>query len=175
MLEKLWTQVDTVPEWVDWERVGRGQEFFYRYAAPTITGFAFQGLLSLTGPSRRPVETLMRAGGHSTKVDKKRLFEAFQLLLQASQSLETIQPRGSGHAAVIRVHFLHATMRQRILKLAGVRPSYFNNETGGIPTNDLDCMQSVCAFSANLIYVTPPARRIYAREQEAADYIALWR
>lgn len=162
-------------ELVDWEEVRRGQEFFHRYAALVITGFAFQGLLSLTGPSRRPVETLIRTGGHSTKVAKKRLFETFQLLLQASQSLETIQPGGSGHAAVIRVRFLHATVRQRILKLAGVRPSYFNNETGGIPINDLDRMQSVCAFSANLIYVTLPAQRIYAREQEAADYIALSR
>jgi len=44
VLEKLWTQVNTVPEWVDWEQVKRGQEFFYRYAAPAITGFAFQGL-----------------------------------------------------------------------------------------------------------------------------------
>jgi uncharacterized Fe-S cluster-containing radical SAM superfamily protein len=61
-------------------------------------------------------------------VAKKRLFETFQLLLRASQSLETIQPKGSGHAAVIRVCFLDATVRQRILKLAGVRPSYFNNE-----------------------------------------------
>ena len=31
-------------------------------------------------------------------------------------------------------------LHQRILKLAGVRPSYLNNETGGILINDLDCM-----------------------------------
>jgi len=48
VLEKLWTQVNMVPELVDWEEVRRGQEFFHRYAAPVITGFAFQGLLSLT-------------------------------------------------------------------------------------------------------------------------------
>ena len=41
MLEKLWTHVNTVPEWVDWEQAKREQEFFYRYAAPAITAFAF--------------------------------------------------------------------------------------------------------------------------------------
>lgn len=81
MLEKLWTQVNTVPELVDCEEVRRGQEFFRRYVAPVITGFAFQGLLSLAGPFRRPVETLIRTGGQSTKVAKRRLFEIFQLLL----------------------------------------------------------------------------------------------
>lgn len=29
--KELWTQIHTVPEWVDWEQIKRGQEVFFRY------------------------------------------------------------------------------------------------------------------------------------------------
>lgn len=47
-LQELWDEVNTVPDWVDWEQIGRGQEVFYRYAPAVIAGFAFQGLLATT-------------------------------------------------------------------------------------------------------------------------------
>jgi hypothetical protein len=37
-LQKLWLQVNTVPEWVDWEQLQRGQDVFYRYAGPMTIG-----------------------------------------------------------------------------------------------------------------------------------------
>ncbi|KAL8824953.1 MAG: hypothetical protein Q9170_007989, partial [Blastenia crenularia] len=45
VLRELWTQVNTVPNWVCWEQIGRGQEVFYRYGGPALTGLAFQSLL----------------------------------------------------------------------------------------------------------------------------------
>ena len=33
-LEQLWDEVNTVPDWVDWEQIARGQDVFYRYAGP---------------------------------------------------------------------------------------------------------------------------------------------
>jgi hypothetical protein len=44
-LGKLWLEVNTVPEWVDWEQIARGQDVFYRYAGPVLTALAFQSLL----------------------------------------------------------------------------------------------------------------------------------
>ena len=35
-LKQLWTQVNTIPEWVDWEQIKRGQEVFYRYGLPIL-------------------------------------------------------------------------------------------------------------------------------------------
>lgn len=29
-LEELWNEVNTVPAWVDWEQIARGQDVFYR-------------------------------------------------------------------------------------------------------------------------------------------------
>jgi len=36
VLGQLWAEVTTVPDWVDWEQIERGQEVFYRYAGPII-------------------------------------------------------------------------------------------------------------------------------------------
>ena len=30
-LGKLWQEVNTVPKWVDWDQIARGQDVFYRY------------------------------------------------------------------------------------------------------------------------------------------------
>lgn len=47
-LQELWDKVNTVPDWVDWDQIKRGQDVFYRYAPAAIAGFAFQGLLATT-------------------------------------------------------------------------------------------------------------------------------
>lgn len=45
VLGRLWQEVNTVPAWVDWEQISRGQEVFYRYGGPALTGLCFQSLL----------------------------------------------------------------------------------------------------------------------------------
>lgn len=45
ILGQFWLETHTVPEWVDWEQLARGQEFFYRYALANIVGFALQGFV----------------------------------------------------------------------------------------------------------------------------------
>ena len=44
-LGELWKQVNTVPDWVDWGQIARGQEVFYRYGGASLTGLAYQSLL----------------------------------------------------------------------------------------------------------------------------------
>lgn len=36
-LQKLWTEVNTVPDWVDWGQIERGQNVFWRYGGPSVT------------------------------------------------------------------------------------------------------------------------------------------
>lgn len=47
-LSDLWSEVNSIPEWVDWDQIKRGQDVFYRYAPAAIAGFAFNGLLATT-------------------------------------------------------------------------------------------------------------------------------
>lgn len=174
VLGKLWEQINTVPSWVDWEQIERGQDVFYRYGGANLTGLAYQSLLGGMGAAR-VVETLARTGGFSTKVARRRLFETTQHILQCTRSLESMQPGGDGFASTVRVRLLHAAVRKRIMKLAQDRPSYYNVEEWGIPINDLDSMATISTFSATLIWLSLPRQGIWLREQEIADYVALWR
>ncbi|KAI9826173.1 MAG: hypothetical protein M1819_007429 [Sarea resinae] len=173
-LEKLWKEVNTVPDFVDWEQISRGQEVFYRYGGPALNGLAYQSLLGGMG-ANRVVETLARTGGFSTKVARRRMFETTQHILQCTMSLDSIKPGGEGHASSVRVRLLHAAVRQRILKMAQTRRDYYSVENWGIPINDLDCIATIGTFSATLIWLSFPRQGLWLRDQEIKDYIALWR
>lgn len=174
LLGKFWGDLSTVPEWVDWEQIARGQDVFYRYGGACLTGLAYQSLLGGMGAAR-VVETLARTGGFSTKVARGRLFETTQHILQCTKSLEAMKPGGEGWASTIRVRLLHAAVRNRIMKLRSTRPEYYDVEAWGIPINDLDNLATITTFSASLIWLSLPRQGIYMRSQEKEDYIALWR
>ena len=173
-LNELWTEVNTIPPWVDWDQIARGQDVFYRYGGAAFTGLAYQSLLGGMGAAR-VVETLARTGGFSPKVARRRLFETTQHILQCTRSLDGIKPGGEGFASSIRVRLLHAAVRQRILQLAAHRPEYYSVEKWGVPINDLDSIATIGTFSATLIWLSFPRQGIFLREQEVKDYIALWR
>lgn len=46
ILQCFWDETHSVPHWVDWEQIERGQKFFYRYALANIVGFALQGFIA---------------------------------------------------------------------------------------------------------------------------------
>ncbi|KAJ9650953.1 hypothetical protein H2198_009747 [Neophaeococcomyces mojaviensis] len=173
-LQELWDEVNTIPEWVDWDQIARGQDVFYRYGGATLTGLAYQSLLGGMG-ANRVVEVLARTGGFGVKVARHRLFETTQHILECTRSLEDIQPGGAGFASSIRVRLLHASVRQRILKLTKTRPNYYSVEKFGIPINDLDSIATIGTFSATIIWLSLPRQGIFLRQQEIDDYIALWR
>lgn len=173
-LGKLWKQVNAIPEWVDWEQVERGQKVFYRYGGPTIIALTFQSLLGGMG-SHRVVETLTRTGGFGVNVARRRLLETFQYLLNVTRDIDSVKPGGDGFAASIRVRFLHASVRRRIMQLAKQKPDYYDVDKLGVPANDLDCIGTVISFSATLIWVGLPRQGIHLRKQEIADSVAFWR
>ncbi|OAK98435.1 hypothetical protein IQ06DRAFT_279753 [Phaeosphaeriaceae sp. SRC1lsM3a] len=173
-LDELWEEIHIIPDWVDWEQIERGQDVFYRYGGPALTGLTFQSLLGGMGAAR-VVETLARTGGFSTKIARHRLFETTQHILQCTRSLEGLQPGGEGFASSIRVRLLHAAVRQRIVKLARQRPSYYNLEEWGIPVNDLDQIATITTFSSSLIWMSFPRQGIFLSNREIDDYLALWR
>jgi len=173
-LGELWEEVNTIPEWVNWDQIARGQDVFYRYGGVALTGLAYQSLLGGMGAAR-VTEVLARTGGFSPKVAKHRLYETTQHILQCTSSLTSIQPGGEGFASSLRVRLLHAAVRRRILSLAKEKPSYYSISEYGIPINNLDSIGTISAFSATLIWLSFPRQGIVLRQQEIADYLALWR
>lgn len=173
-LEKLWNEVNTIPDWVDWDQISRGQEVFYRYGGPALTGLAYQSLLGGMG-ANRVVEVLSRTGGFSVKVARHRLFETTQHILECTRSLDDIKPLGAGFASSLRVRLLHSSVRNRIMKLAKTRPDYYSVEKFGVPINDLDSIATIGTFSGTLVWLSFPRQGIFLSKQEIEDYIALWR
>jgi hypothetical protein len=175
VLQTFWDEVHTVPDWVDWDQVARGQKFFYRYAMANIVGFALQGFVGENTASASVVEILVRTGGFSIKTLRRRLLSTFQFILQVSESLESLHAGGAGHTSAIRVRLLHAAVRNRITKLAGTNPDYFDIENLGTPVNALDSIHSIATFCCNHMWLQLPQMGVYPREQEITDYIALYR
>ncbi|KAI3339301.1 hypothetical protein F4824DRAFT_456745 [Ustulina deusta] len=174
-LQKFWEQLHTVPDWVDWDQLERGQRFFYRYAAANLMGFALQGFVGENSAASGVVEVLVRTGGFSTRVLLHRLLETFQWLLQVTESLQAIQPGGAGHTSTVRIRLLHSSVRQRILKMVESRPEYFDVETHGVPVNTLDSIHSIATFCCNHMWLQLPRMGVRPTEQEKEDYIALFR
>lgn len=173
-LSELWTEIHTVPSWVDWDQIQRGQDVFYRYGGPIIVSLTFQSLVGgMAG--WRAVETLSRTGGFGVRVARHRLLETFQHILQATRDLDSIRPGGEGFASSLRVRLLHAHVRRKILVLAADRPDYFDVDSWGVPVNEQDSIGTILTFSATVVWIGLPRQGIYLREQEIVDYTALWR
>ena len=51
VLRRFWDQTHSVPSWVDWEQLDRGQKVFNRNIMLVIVGLAFQGFLGETSVS----------------------------------------------------------------------------------------------------------------------------
>ncbi|KAI0385354.1 hypothetical protein F5Y04DRAFT_268786 [Hypomontagnella monticulosa] len=173
-VNRLWTEINTVPDWVNWEQLERGQKVFYRYGAPIITALTFLSLLGGMA-SGRTVQTLDRTGGFGVDVVRRRLLETTQHTLNVTRDLDSIKPGGEGFEDSVRVRLLHAAVRRRIMGMAKSKPKYYKIRKFGVPINDLDCIGTINTFSAALIWMGLPRQGIWLREQEIVDYLALWR
>ncbi|KAJ5651026.1 uncharacterized protein N7484_004749 [Penicillium longicatenatum] len=173
-LQELWTQINTVPEWVDWTQIQRGQDVFFRYGLAILNVLSFESLLGGMGATR-VVETLSRTGGFNAKVVRRRLLETLQHVLQVNSSVSGMKPGGEGHISTIRVRLLHSTVRLRILSLANQNPDYYDVQKYGTPVNDLDCIGTINTFCSSVVWLGLPRQGIFLSQQEIEDYIALWR
>ena len=195
-LDSLWKEITTVPSWVDWAQIARGQDVLYRYSGAALTGLTFQALIGGMA-AKRVVETLVRTGGLSPSAARRRLLQTLQHILQCTRhpdalrppgskkpSGQTVQPNldikeegegGEGFVASVRVRLLHAAVRRRILHLEREKPGYYSVEEWGVPVNDLDSAATLVSFSASVLWLSLPRQGIWPSEQEKVDYIALWR
>ncbi|GKZ26219.1 hypothetical protein AbraIFM66951_001157 [Aspergillus brasiliensis] len=172
-LGELWAQVNTVPDWVDWQQIKRGQEVFFRYGLPMLNVLNFESLLGGMG-SPRVVTALAKCGGfNNIHVVRRRLLETLQYILQVCESVDAMKPGGVGNISSIRVRLLHAYLRTLICSPR--RRGDHDIEKYGVPINDLDSAATISSFSSIVIWLGLPRQGIWLRNQEIDDYLALWR
>lgn len=174
-LKELWDQATSVPSWVDWAQVRRGQLVFNRYIIPIGLGFAFQGFAGEIAAAVGPAEVLVRAGGLSSKNIHQRVAQTLQWLMEVTESVTSIQPGGKGHASTIRIRLLHARVRRRIVKATKSRPEYYDFDRYGIPINTHDTILTLAFFCCKPIWVQFPRLWVYPRDNEIEDFVALYR
>ncbi|RBQ76926.1 hypothetical protein FVER14953_09533 [Fusarium verticillioides] len=174
MLGRLWEEVSTIPEWVDWDQIQRGQQVVYQFSGQILFGLMYKSLLGGMG-AYRIVETLSRTGGFGINVTRRRLLETLQHFMEVVDDLDAIKPGGKGYVSSVRVRLLHASVRRRLMQLEHQNPGYFDMEKWGVPINDLHTIATISAYSAAIVYMALPRQGIYLSEQQTADYLALWR
>lgn len=175
VLAEFWNQTIAVPQWVDWNAIERGQAIFYKHAVANIVGFALQGFIGEKAAAFGLAEVLIRTGGLSTRNLLRRVMETFQWLIEATESLESIQPLGKGHISTIRVRLLHASVRRRLLSPAVTRRGYFDTAKYGTPINTYDSILTITFFCCNPIWVQLPRLGIRLSSQDETDFVALYR
>ncbi|KAJ5586696.1 uncharacterized protein N7459_002461 [Penicillium hispanicum] len=190
--QELWAQINTVPAWVDWAQIQRGQDVFFRYGLPILNVFrkltrrnvriphSLERLIKVyilitSRGAMRVVETLARTGGFSAKVVRRRLLETLQHVLQVHSSVDGMKPGGEGNISSVRVRLLHSSVRLKILSLVEQKPDYYDIDKYGIPANDLDCIGTINTFCSSVVWLGLPRQGIILSKQEIEDYIALWR
>ncbi|KIV99040.1 uncharacterized protein PV09_09215 [Verruconis gallopava] len=171
---QLWDQVNTVPEWVDWQQIERGQKVFWRYVGPALVALGQMSLLGSFGYGRA-VRVLDKTGGWKTENTFRRLLETTQHTLDVHKDLKSLQPGGDGWESSIRVRLLHSSVRRRIMALAREKPEYYDKIVDGVPINDMDSIITMNDFSSLVMYLGLPRQGIYPSKQEIADYLATWR
>ncbi|KAF9575046.1 hypothetical protein EC968_004543 [Mortierella alpina] len=156
--QQLLTQMMTVPEWVDWDRLKRGQQVYCGTAMPK-----FMKVLNSTG---------YLFGKKTTQ----RILETAQFVFDVAYSLDNLQP-GSGIAwkSIIQVRFLHAGVRARLSKISRAHPKYYNIEEDGVPINQEDQLATLFSLSAAMWRVLGQKMDVHMTIQEREDYLHLWR
>ncbi|KXS14893.1 hypothetical protein M427DRAFT_32850 [Gonapodya prolifera JEL478] len=170
----LWTHLNDIPSWIDWQRLKRGQRLFWFYAEPMLLFLLhFSLIFGVTAPKINKV--LMATGylSHPTKVTFQRLIETTHWVLSCMNE-NSLLPGRPGWENSVRVRFLHASVRQRIRGLAKSKPHIYNEEELGIPINTEDMIATILGFSLG------PLQRLMAlkfrvSEKEREDFCHLWR
>ena len=129
-LREFFTDVETVPDWVDWNLIRIGQRAMRRggadgmYVARDVSllgGYQFSGFN----------KTLIRTGALE-KGSNKRFAETMQWAMDVI-SEDGMAPLGVGYRSTIRVRLIHAFVRRHV----GAMPDWQADEWG-VPVNQTD-------------------------------------
>jgi hypothetical protein len=166
-LRALFAELDEVPRWVDWKRIDRASQLFFRTGAP---GGIVLGAKSLCYGYCSPGgnKPLMFTGGLRRKSVNRRLAETGRFVV-ATCSPDGLRRQGEGFAATVRVRLMHAKVRRMLMD----HPEW-DDERWGLPINQHDMLGTSLLFSQSFLEGVRQFGFTVTRQQ-ADDYLHLWR
>ncbi|KAG0214789.1 hypothetical protein BGX28_001424 [Mortierella sp. GBA30] len=172
---ELLKQVVTIPDWVDWNQLQRGQQVYWRYClfiSHVLLHFSLAGGFAIP----KITKVLNSTGYLSGKRTKERVLETSQFVLDVVHSLDYLRPRtGVAWKSIIQVRFLHAGVRARLSKISRAHSKYYNIEEHGVPINQEDLLATLFSFSNAIWRVMEVRMDVHMTTQERDDYLHLWR
>jgi len=189
---------DGIPNWVDFEQIGRGINVFLAYFPAAgcaliyrslIGGFSIPKIIQVL-KSTRYLTPGKSKDAFSISRDRKRTMERLldttgflaSCFAPADDTLSSasLRPGGRGWNAALRVRVLHGKVRRSLLQTANTK-----NEPGqstqwdinefGVPINQEDMAATLLAFSANTLMGIETLAGMPLSDDEQRDYLALWR
>ncbi|KAG0043269.1 hypothetical protein BGZ83_011643 [Gryganskiella cystojenkinii] len=172
---KLLDQLMTVPDWVDWDKIQRGQQVFLKYVLYISIGLIHY---SITGGFNAPklVKTILSTGYLTGSSSKRRVLETSQFVLDVMRSVDGLKP-GTGDAwkSIIRVRFMHAQVRRKLLKIAQTHHNYYSVKEHGVPINQEDMAATIFSFSSAMWRFMEDRLGIQMALNDREDYLHVWR
>ncbi|KAF9973589.1 hypothetical protein BGZ73_003168 [Actinomortierella ambigua] len=173
---KFLDHVLSVPDWVDWDQLRRGQQVFWKYVLYISIGLVH---FSLTGVHNAPkFAKVMTSTGYLTgSRSTARITETAQFVFDMMRSVEDLRP-GSGYAwkSIVRIRLLHSQVRIRLTRLSKAHSSkYYSVEQHGVPINQEDMASTVFFLSTAMWQMMDQRLGIVMTLQEREDFLHLWR
>ncbi|KAJ3054702.1 hypothetical protein HK097_001045 [Rhizophlyctis rosea] len=164
-----------IPNWVDWAQIRRGQEVFWRHTASMCMVLLY-GTLAGGFSNPRINKTLVSTGYLSDPVKvKRRIFETAQMVFDAADTQDGLQPGSEAWKSVLRVRLLHASVRARAKKKAASR---YDEAVGdldvSVPINQADMIGTALGFQCSVI-MGLTRMCIYLNHDDRESYTHLWR
>lgn len=138
----LFNQLDTVPLWVDWDRIDQGGAVFLRSGAlgvAVLNLFSLPIMYSSAGGNKPLVFT-----GHLLRRAPRRLAETARFVLSSSRP-GGLRRLAEGFKITVRVRLMHAQVRRLLWRSGRWKPEW------GQPVNQLYMAGTNAALSAGLI------------------------
>jgi hypothetical protein len=180
-LERLWESTMTVPPWIDWAQLERGQLVFSRYLIPILVGFGFQGFVGEIAAAPGPANVLNHTKGLSAGRIWPRVSRTLQWLMKATESVESIQPGGEGHKSTICVRLIHAWVRRGMPQNKNTTSGSSDKNVAsrssndGVPLNTSDMILTLTFFCCNPMWKQLPRLWVYPTDNEKEDFVAFYR
>lgn len=135
----LFEQIDTDPEWVDWNTVEHGAEVFRRYGKELYPYF---GMITFAGYGTRTINRpLALTGAYTGNSAFHRFLETCRFWTDTTEP-GALRPGGAGRRSAVLVRVLHSIIRHTLLP----HPEWDREELG-VPISQHGMFQTLMASS----------------------------
>jgi len=135
----LFEQINTDPEWVDWNKVEHGAEVFRRYGRELYPYF---GMITSVGYATRTINRpLALTGAYTGNSAFHRFLETSRLWTDTTEP-SAMRPGGVGRRSAVMVRVLHSIIRHTLLPHAE-----WDRAELGVPISQMGMFQTLMASS----------------------------